>query len=283
MNKKNILLVLITCVMMLLLSGCIPDEYTQEEKEKREKEGKAETEAWFSENLPNAKLNQSEIIAEHWLYGATKGYYELDGESYQYIFEYNDKALYDDRHSDELKNTLGELYAEKLGLRDYEVKSVHFYYEMPCVIYEDEERSGNVEVVDSMISYNNYLPYDFEMESIDDSIYDLLNTDSKLRELQFEYTVEEKDLDASLVDLDFLFDNHVSDFNFDITSSKDDSYIAIFNVESGSEESKNKLGIVKGEYVTVEMENGTKRHENKRKHYWEYDMEKHKLVKEEEY
>lgn len=87
---------LMLLVTSLVISGCLPPNYTKEKAKEIAKEHQKEAVAWFQSNMPDAKPDGDCEAYETGidLLGAVKGSYKRNNKSYKYVYEYTNKKMY---------------------------------------------------------------------------------------------------------------------------------------------------------------------------------------------
>jgi len=85
----------------------MPANYTKDHKQEITSEHKADVEDWFSKNLPGASVKSAAAYSDaRDLYAAMSGSYKINGETYDYLYDYYNGKMY---LGQEYKNAIAEL------------------------------------------------------------------------------------------------------------------------------------------------------------------------------
>lgn len=130
--KKSISLVLMFCMLILtlMLSGCLPPNYSKEKAKEIAKTHQKEVLAWFSANMPDAKPDSDCEAYETGvnLLGAVKGSYKRNGKSYRYAYEYTNKKMYIGEGYEESCKIVEDMVLKDFGYTKQETEvSFHGY------------------------------------------------------------------------------------------------------------------------------------------------------------
>ena len=116
-QKKKILLLLLSVILAMALSGCTPPNYTRAGKKEVTKAHAAEAEAWFSGHMPEVKVEKGKALADAVdLYAAITGTYHKDGKTYYYVYDYVGDRMYSDEHFDEVSAMVTEKILREASL-----------------------------------------------------------------------------------------------------------------------------------------------------------------------
>lgn len=129
MKKVIFILLLLTA---LLLSGCMPGDYSDELLKATKKEYLAKGEAWFDENLPSAKVQVMDYVYNgSSLSDALKGSYKTNGKLVKYMLMPDSGELYTNELYPELADEVQEQFCARTGLGADSIDDLFVLWEIP--------------------------------------------------------------------------------------------------------------------------------------------------------
>lgn len=139
--KKAVALLLI--ISMMLLSGCMPGDYSKDLLKQTKKEYLAKGKAWFKENMPKARI---QVMDYHYsgssLYDVVKGSYKQNGKLVTYWLRPDNGDFYTSESYDELFSKVKELFCSSTGIGGDRLDNIFLLWEIPyCSIPGDLEES----------------------------------------------------------------------------------------------------------------------------------------------
>ncbi len=228
-NNKLISAVLII-LMLLSLTSCMPQWYTDADIAKFEREGKAEVTKWLEKNIPGASLDEASIKVSYDPFGVDDivyGEYELNGETIKFMFVRGSEGMYTDAMYHTATEAVAKMYAEGFGLENYRVdykddyKNVSFYVEYKK--YADKKGDGNFEVSDEN-SFFEYVPYDLTEDELNDFLENESKRCNRYHGSGIDYVIDSDELKATPEMIKYLRDHPFFD-SFDIYNKTMDSSI----------------------------------------------------------
>lgn len=230
--KRNMIAALLIIVMLLSLTSCMPQWYTDADIAKFEREGKIEVSKWLEKNIPDAELDESSVTISYDAFGLDDlvfGEYVLDGDTKSFMFVRGSEGMYTNEMYHTADDAVAEMYAKGFGLKNYSIKHTEDSYDVSFYVeykkYADKKGDGNFEVSDENGFYR-YLPYDLT----EDELEDFLETESKrcgrFHGSGCEYVLDTDTLTVQYSALQYLRDHPFFD-SFEIYNKKMDSSIML--------------------------------------------------------
>ncbi len=202
--KRYIFLTFFLMIFVLPLSACVPENYTEDQKEAVLTKGQSAIEKWLSENESDANLIECDINEGGYrsLSSLVSGTYERNGEIYECYCETITGQIY----TSELNKNLAELLSAEVSKAvvpentDFSVKVENT---INVGFFEKEDNMENV--TPDSTSYVNGFAVD-----ADDSVYEnykagIISGETRLDSVTFETNAETKDF-SELLDTGYLFE-----------------------------------------------------------------------------
>ena len=125
---------------LLLLAGCTPASYSSEAEKAVTSAHGADGLSWFAEHMPQAEPKKGRALAgSSDLFCAIEGEYQLDGETYRYIYDYDSDRMYLQQLFDQVT---ARAEAEYAALLDAAPQTLHFIWNpAPLVLTSADDRS----------------------------------------------------------------------------------------------------------------------------------------------
>ncbi len=107
-----------------LFAGCIPAHFTNDHKEKLEKDHAKDAAAWFEENLPNAEMNKNveACVGGQDLLCALRGTYEYEKQDYPFVYDFYNEKMYLGHDYEKVEDLAKEMVAGELGYTEREIE-----------------------------------------------------------------------------------------------------------------------------------------------------------------
>lgn len=117
MKNKKCFLIFILAACFLLLSACMPPNYTNKHKKEITSLHKADAENWFAANLPDAKMTSGSAYATGCdLYAVISGKYKYQKQEYNYYYDYVADVMYLGHEYDAMTEAIHRHYTELFGI-----------------------------------------------------------------------------------------------------------------------------------------------------------------------
>ena len=145
----------IFAVMILLLAGCLPANYTSDDRKALTEAHAHEAEEWFSRNMPEAKVKSAEVYADGVdILSIIEGSYTDGGRTYHYAYDYHNNEMYFDRYYEETMQALLELAAEKMRIDMSGISFNPLYLCIETAVEKTSEEGADIKIA----SFDKYVP-----------------------------------------------------------------------------------------------------------------------------
>ena len=235
-NRKHIAAILIF-TMLISLTGCVPQWYTEEEYIEMTTDGNEAVAKWFAENEPTATFSDASVYKDSINYGLSDvflGEYTLNGETYKYMYVKDADKMYSDRLIEYASQTVARKYADGLGLENYtSVYSNPFTLNIDYTSYYDKKGEGDMKT-EKVSHYFGYFLYDKTEEDFDKGIDSILQNKSLYNFTSITYRLDRDHISMEDVNYKFVKDHpYVYDFNI---YNKDYTEVVLINMSIDSDE-----------------------------------------------
>lgn len=117
-NLARLPVLLLSIGIMLLLTGCLPPDFSKEYAKKQAQEHYQDAKDWFDKNRPDAKLGSkcTSLDDGQNLYAAVCGTYSVKGNHFQYIYDFANQGMYLEEDYSEVCKEIEEEMSEALKL-----------------------------------------------------------------------------------------------------------------------------------------------------------------------
>ncbi len=145
-------LLLTVLAASLLLTGCMPNHYSSEQKKKVEKEHAADAESWFAANLSEAKMkkNVEAYTSGLDLFCAIRGTYEYGEGEYPFIYDYYNGDMYLGHDMEAITEHAAGLISKELGVEssrmDISFWGISFHTNLENDITTDYDSADSVKI-----------------------------------------------------------------------------------------------------------------------------------------
>ena len=248
MKRKTISVILIF-VMLLSLTACIPQRYSQDEYNDLESKGRAAVEKWLKDNEPDAVLKDLNVsrgtnTGNFGISDDIHGTYELNGKEVDFVYVLSDSKMYVDTFYEIASVSVADMYAKGLGFDEYATMSDSYGrigFAIPCTEYFEDSNNPKGRTLADMNSegieqYYDCLPYELTEAEIPDFLEEATKEYHRFSSNELAYYIDTKTLHQSSFNLKYLqehpfinsfvfhYDNVDYYFDIDIDTVEQDDY-----------------------------------------------------------
>ncbi|MBP5383410.1 MAG: hypothetical protein J6Y57_00380 [Lachnospiraceae bacterium] len=165
--KIKRILICFFCILMMLCTACMPPGYSNTQKKTVAKEHAAEAKQWFSNHLPEAKVQSAKAYADGIdLYSIICGDYKLAGETYEYFYDYYNDSMFLGKEYEEAVECAWQELASLLNVNKEQIRFYPAGYRICAMSEDDRDPAQYVNVSEGLIETNelNVLPAEADPE-----------------------------------------------------------------------------------------------------------------------
>ncbi len=270
-TRNKLVLFIMISLIVLMLTGCEPQSYNEDELNTLQSEGRQKVEEWFKSNNIDADLKECDVVETNYgtdpepgaLTDAVSGTFISDGKTHNYLFVTGTNKMYVDDLMEEAEEITGTMYGDGLGLKDYKIDKVEYLlFNIECTGYENNKNEDILEENSIEFISRAMIPFDVNENSIKDYL-----------EKEYQNTDFGKDAKISLISED---DINVENLNLGYISNHPNHIIDIYNKDRSK---RIRIGVDKTSYnekfegsgyINVTVSNHEKKTDNNGDEYMEY-------------
>ena len=114
---KRIFIITALLVFSGLLCACLPPNFSDEHKKSVEEQHANDAAEWFAANYPDATVRTTEAYTTSMdLLCAMKGKYTVDGEMYEYIYDYANNRMFVSKNYQQMLDYMKQYMAQEIGM-----------------------------------------------------------------------------------------------------------------------------------------------------------------------
>ena len=277
--KHKAISVILIFVMLLSLTACIPQRYSDDEYNDLSRKGRTAVSKWLKDNEPDAVLKDIQFShgtnsSNFGISDAVSGTYELNGKEVKFVYVLSDHKMYVDTFYDIASVTTADMYAEGFGFTDYATVSDAYGsldFVIPCKEYYEDTNNPQGKTLSDMqcADYEEYydcLPYELTEAEIPDYLEETFKEYHRFSSNNLTYYIDTKSLHQSSFDLHYLKEHpYISTFYFHYDN---DDYF--FTVDIDTVEQSDYKGLTCDKVISVTKVNNKNTSGNST-YYYDFD------------
>ncbi len=137
--------------IIVMLTGCLPPNFTNEKVKEVRKLHEEEPYQWFREHMPEAKTSKKSEPYKTGtdLYAAMEGTYQYRGTTYEYLYDYVNQIMYVEDGYEEACERIAKELIPKLHLEESKTEPLFLGYGISLYTENDNPRNQDYGAMDS--------------------------------------------------------------------------------------------------------------------------------------